>query len=63
MKTLLAFTLAFMLTGCASTPVPPVAAPSVEWRYFRATSYEARTPGLGTSRRYESPAGWADVYS
>lgn len=63
MKTLLAFALAVVLTGCASAPTPPVARPSVEWRYVRATSYEVRTPGLGTSRRYESAAGWADVYS
>ncbi|MDF2447215.1 MAG: hypothetical protein K0S46_2451 [Moraxellaceae bacterium] len=57
------------LAGCSTTP--PVTgtaaraaalAPSLTWRAVGKMDYEQRTPGLGQSYRYQSEAGWADVY-
>lgn len=63
MNRVLAFVLSVILVGCASTAQPPRVVSSLEWRQVGGiTSYEQRFPGLGTSQRYESSAGWIDVY-
>ena len=46
--------------GAAATPVPAPAA--IGWRYLGGHSFEKETPGLGVSHRYDSSAGWVDVY-
>jgi len=40
-------------------PAPPT---GIQWRYIDSKSYEAASPGLGISHRFESSAGWVDVY-
>lgn len=58
MNRIFAFILAIFLAGCASIAQPP----SLTWLHVGNMSYESQVPGLGTSQRYESPAGKIDVY-
>jgi hypothetical protein len=54
--------LAALLTiSCATTPSPS-ATTTLEWQFKGTTDYEAKTPGAGVGKRYESEAGWIDVY-
>lgn len=59
MKYLAAVLVAFV-ASCATPPAAP--ATRVEWAYKGESDYEARHPGGGTSKRYESNIGWIDVY-
>lgn len=62
MNRILTFILAIFLTACTSIAQPPSGPSSLAWEHTGSTSYEAQIPGLGTSERYASPAGWIDVY-
>ncbi len=76
--TLLAALLAVLLAACgtppgagpgsattpapSATPVPAPAPAATGWRYLGSHSFEKESPGLGVSHRYDSSAGWVDVY-
>jgi len=64
MSRLLTFAFFIFLTGGTSIAIeqPPSAPPSLTWQHVGSKSYESQFPGLGTSQRYESPAGYIDVY-
>lgn len=62
MNKILAFALSLLLAACASTEPPQSAPPSVSWQHMGSKSYESENPGLGTSQRYASAAGWIDVH-
>jgi hypothetical protein len=64
------------LAGCG-TPMPPAAttapaappsqpapraAVGVTWQLTGTRNYETRSPGLGSSERYDSTVGWVDAY-
>lgn len=53
---------AVLLAGCAGQPPAPPAPAPLEWVYKGSTNYEAQMVGGGVGRRYESEAGWIDVY-
>lgn len=55
--------LTVLLAGCQAAPLRPQAADAApNWVQVSAYSYEAEAPGLGSSRKYEGPAGFIDVY-
>jgi hypothetical protein len=68
MKSTLLLLLAALFTGCAAVPdkaaAPDKAAQAqlVDWQYGGTRSFEKDDPGLGVSHRYQSKAGWIDVY-
>lgn len=62
MNRIIAFILAIFLTACTSVGQLPSTPSSLSWQHIGSTSYESQIPGLGTSQRYTSPAGWIDVY-
>jgi hypothetical protein len=67
MKYLLSFIVSLLFTACATnsphTTISTNSLPPITWKYVNSTSYEANSPGLGTSERYTSEIGWVDVYS
>ena len=62
MKRFLAFTLAILLSACASVAQSPSAPSALAWRHTGSTSYEPQFPGLGTQQTYASTSGEIDVY-
>ncbi len=55
--------LTALLAGCQAAPLRPQApAAAPGWMQVSAYSYEQEAPGLGSSRKYEGPAGFIDVY-
>ncbi len=76
MRALLSLCVAMLLVACGTppgagpgataepsiAPTPAPAAAATGWRYRGSTSFEKDSPGLGVSHRYDSSAGWLDVY-
>ncbi len=55
--------LTALLAGCQTVPQRPQAPDTGPgWVQVSAYSYEQEAPGLGSSRKYEGPAGFIDVY-
>ncbi|MDM4770585.1 hypothetical protein [Solimonas sp. SE-A11] len=55
--------LTVLLAGCRAAPLRPPPPDQVPgWIQVSAYSYEQEAPGLGSSRKYEGPAGFIDVY-
>jgi hypothetical protein len=52
---------AVLAVGCAASPPAPTPT-TFEWQYKGSENYEAKLPGAGVGKRYESEIGWIDVY-
>lgn len=52
---------AVLAISCASNPATSPKT-TLEWQYKGATDFEAKNPGAGVGKRYESEIGWIDVY-
>jgi hypothetical protein len=63
MQRIFALFLLVLLMACASQRQPQQQAPEVAWQQAGSISYESQFPGMGSSRRFTSDAGWIDVYT
>jgi hypothetical protein len=61
MNKIFALVLSLFFAACAAAAQEP-SAPAPVWQHTGSASYEQKMPGLGTSQRYASSAGWIDVY-
>lgn len=58
-----------LLSACVTvaqapvTPAAPAGPTGISWQKGSTQSYEAQSPGLGVSQRYNAAQGWIDVYS
>lgn len=62
MQRIFALFLLVLLTACASQPQLQQQAREVAWQQAGSRSYESQSPGMGSSSRFTSDAGWIDVF-